>query len=151
MPANLTSTPWNLSCLSHLISPSHPATLKLFIYMSNLIFPSRCLLWNHTITLISFLLLVCCFPLNSSRRWRRPSRCGEMMSNVKLCNTLLCCYDIGHGHTTVRRCACTQAVFLTYSALPLFNLHATSCHPSPPPARKRWEEHGFVQGNQRPA
>ena len=29
--------------------------------ISRLISPSRCLLWNHTISLISFLLLVCCF------------------------------------------------------------------------------------------
>ena len=30
--------------------------------LSHLISPSRCLLWNHSISLISFLLLVCCFP-----------------------------------------------------------------------------------------
>ena len=55
---NLTSTPFiNLSYLSHFIFPPHPAVLKLF----HLISPSRLLLWNDTISLISFLLFVCCF------------------------------------------------------------------------------------------
>jgi hypothetical protein len=46
----------------------------LFLYISHLITPSRCLLWNHSISLISFLSflhLVRVFLYYSSSRWRR--------------------------------------------------------------------------------
>jgi hypothetical protein len=47
------------------------SALNSFLYMSRLISPSRLTIWNHSISLISFLLLVRVFLYYSSSRWRR--------------------------------------------------------------------------------